>query len=95
MRKPKALAAAKDDVWELPTPATVALDEPYSILITGVGGTGVVTIGALLGMAAFIEGKGTLNLDMAGMAQKGGAVWSHIRIAAAPGRIVCTADCRG
>ncbi len=54
---------------------------PYSILITGVGGTGVVTIGALLGMAAFIEGKGTLNLDMAGMAQKGGAVWSHIRIA--------------
>jgi len=65
-----------------PTPATVALDEPYSILITGVGGTGVVTIGALLGMAAFIEGKGTLNLDMAGMAQKGGAVWSHIRIAA-------------
>ncbi|MNQ51567.1 indolepyruvate ferredoxin oxidoreductase [compost metagenome] len=82
LRKPKALAAAKDDAWDLPTPATVALDEPYSILVTGVGGTGVVTIGALLGMAAFIEGKGTLNLDMAGMAQKGGAVWSHIRIAA-------------
>jgi indolepyruvate ferredoxin oxidoreductase len=37
----------------------------------------VVTIGALLGMAAFVEGKGVLNLDMAGMAQKGGAVWSH------------------
>lgn len=82
LRKPKALAATADDVWELPTPATVTLDEPYSILVTGVGGTGVVTIGALLGMAAFIEGKGTLNLDMAGMAQKGGAVWSHIRIAA-------------
>jgi indolepyruvate ferredoxin oxidoreductase len=82
LRKPKALAANPDDVWHLPTPGTVALDEPYSILVTGVGGTGVVTIGALLGMAAFIEGKGTLNLDMAGMAQKGGAVWSHIRIAA-------------
>jgi indolepyruvate ferredoxin oxidoreductase len=82
LRKPKALAAKADEVWTLPTPATVALDEPYSILVTGVGGTGVVTIGALLGMAAFIEGKGALNLDMAGMAQKGGAVWSHIRIAA-------------
>ncbi|WP_350649913.1 2-oxoacid:acceptor oxidoreductase family protein, partial [Pseudomonas sp. HY13-MNA-CIBAN-0226] len=81
-RKPKALAAKADELWALPTPSTVTLDEPYSILVTGVGGTGVVTIGALLGMAAFIEGKGTLNLDMAGMAQKGGAVWSHIRIAA-------------
>ncbi|WP_458729545.1 indolepyruvate ferredoxin oxidoreductase family protein [Pseudomonas brenneri] len=82
LRKPKALAAKADELWALPTPSTVTLDEPYSILVTGVGGTGVVTIGALLGMAAFIEGKGTLNLDMAGMAQKGGAVWSHIRIAA-------------
>lgn len=81
LRKPKPLANT-EEAWNLPTPAVAALDEPYSILVTGVGGTGVVTIGALLGMAAFIEGKGTLNLDMAGMAQKGGAVWSHIRIAA-------------
>lgn len=79
LRKPKALT--DEDQWNLPVPQLAPLDEPYSILITGVGGTGVVTIGALLGMAAFIEGKGTLNLDMAGMAQKGGAVWSHIRIA--------------
>ena len=82
LRKPKALAEKPEDRWELPQPAPLTLDEPYSILVTGVGGTGVVTIGALLGMAAFIEGKGALNLDMAGMAQKGGAVWSHIRIAA-------------
>ena len=82
LRKPKALAENSEERWDLPQPATLALDEPYSILVTGVGGTGVVTIGALLGMAAFIEGKGALNLDMAGMAQKGGAVWSHIRIAA-------------
>jgi len=82
LRKPKALVEKPEDHWELPQPAPLALDEPYSILVTGVGGTGVVTIGALLGMAAFIEGKGALNLDMAGMAQKGGAVWSHIRIAA-------------
>jgi indolepyruvate ferredoxin oxidoreductase len=81
LRKPEALAESGAD-WHLPTPAAPALEEPYSILVTGVGGTGVVTIGALLGMAAYIEGKGALNLDMAGMAQKGGAVWSHIRIAA-------------
>lgn len=82
LRKPKALAQSAEEQWTLPTPLPLALDEPCSILVTGVGGTGVVTIGALLGMAAFIEGKGALNLDMAGMAQKGGAVWSHIRIAA-------------
>ena len=80
-RKPKALADDVQEQWVLPDPPSPALDQPYSILVTGVGGTGVVTIGALLGMAAFIEGKGVLNLDMAGMAQKGGAVWSHIRIA--------------
>ncbi|MBD1552585.1 indolepyruvate ferredoxin oxidoreductase family protein [Pseudomonas typographi] len=82
LRKPKALADNAEDTWPLAEPVALALDQPYSILVTGVGGTGVVTIGALLGMAAFIEGKGALNLDMAGMAQKGGAVWSHIRIAA-------------
>lgn len=82
LRKPKALAQNAEDIWNLPEPVAPSLEEPYSILVTGVGGTGVVTIGALLGMAAFLEGKGALNLDMAGMAQKGGAVWSHIRIAA-------------
>ncbi|WP_363321696.1 indolepyruvate ferredoxin oxidoreductase family protein [Pseudomonas sp. 21LCFQ02] len=82
LRKPKALGQGEAEQWPLPVPVTAPLQQPYSILITGVGGTGVVTIGALLGMAAFIEGKGTLSLDMAGMAQKGGAVWSHLRIAA-------------
>ncbi|MBT4354792.1 MAG: hypothetical protein HOD13_09545 [Rhodospirillaceae bacterium] len=52
--------------------------------MTGIGGTGVVTIGALIGMAAHIEGKGVSVLDMAGLAQKGGAVISHIRIAKRP-----------
>jgi indolepyruvate ferredoxin oxidoreductase len=61
-----------------------ALDRPWGILVTGVGGTGVVTIGALLGMAAHVEGKGATVLDMTGLAQKGGSVYSHIRIAAAP-----------
>ncbi|MEX0758776.1 MAG: 2-oxoacid:acceptor oxidoreductase family protein, partial [Tistlia sp.] len=68
----------------LPEPTLPSLDEPYGILVTGVGGTGVVTIGALLGMAAHIEGKGCSVLDMAGLAQKGGAVLSHIRLAQRP-----------
>ena len=73
------------EVWEeLPAPELPALDEPFGILVTGVGGTGVVTIGALLAMAAHIEGKGCSTLDMAGLAQKGGAVVSHVRIANAP-----------
>jgi indolepyruvate ferredoxin oxidoreductase len=68
----------------VPEPTLPVLDEPYGILVTGVGGTGVVTIGAIVGMAAHLEGKGFAALDMAGLAQKGGAVWSHLQIAAAP-----------
>jgi indolepyruvate ferredoxin oxidoreductase len=71
----------------LPEPAFPVLEEPYGILVTGVGGTGVVTIGALLGMAAHIEQKGCTVLDMTGLAQKGGAVYSHIRIARKPDEI--------
>src|SRR5262249_30855358 len=56
----------------------------YSLLVTGVGGTGVVTLGALLGMAAHLEGKGCTVLDISGLAQKNGAVMSHIRLAPKP-----------
>ena len=56
----------------------------YAMLITGVGGTGVVTIGAMLAMAAHLEGKGVGVIDMAGLAQKGGPVTSHVRIAPTP-----------
>ena len=89
VRKPKAARpAGPGHAWgEIPMPALPAIDEPYGILITGVGGTGVVTIGALIGMAAHIEGKGCSVLDMTGLAQKGGAVVSHVRIANAPGEI--------
>ncbi len=59
-------------------------NHPYSIIVTGVGGTGIVTIGAVIGMAAHLEGKGAGVIDMAGLAQKGGAVFSHIRIANQP-----------
>jgi indolepyruvate ferredoxin oxidoreductase len=71
----------------LPEPALPALDQPYGILVTGVGGTGVVTIGAILGMAAHLEDKGFSSLDMAGLAQKGGAVWAHLQVAAQPSDI--------
>ena len=65
----------------LPEPALPPLDGPYGILVTGVGGTGVITVAALLGMAAHLEGKGVAALDMIGMAQKGGAVLTHLKIA--------------
>jgi len=71
----------------LPEPMLPTLDEPYGILVTGVGGTGVVTIGAIVGMAAHLEGRGFGGLDMAGLAQKGGAVYSHLQIAAHPDHI--------
>ncbi|MGP1396732.1 MAG: indolepyruvate ferredoxin oxidoreductase family protein [Inquilinaceae bacterium] len=86
LRKPKAAAPSSvaPAFADLPEPALPALDRPYGILVTGIGGTGVVTIGALIGMAAHLEGKGCSVLDQAGLAQKGGAVISHVRIAARP-----------
>ena len=86
LRKGKALAGT-GDLPPLPTPDLPGLAEPWGILITGIGGTGVVTIGAILCMAAHLEGKGVTALDMAGLAQKGGSVWSHVRIAGDPGQL--------
>jgi Pyruvate/2-oxoacid:ferredoxin oxidoreductase gamma subunit len=54
---------------------------PYGLLVTGIGGSGVVTIGALLGMAAHLEGKGVAVLDQTGLSQKAGTVYAHVRIA--------------
>ncbi len=85
VRKPKPLAGkAGDPAQGLPAPKLPALDQPYNILVTGIGGTGVVTIGALVGMAAHLEGKGCSVLDMTGLSQKGGAVFSHIRVGRSP-----------
>ena len=69
---------------DLPLPQVPALEAPYGVLVTGIGGTGVITVGALLGMAAHIDGKGVSVLDNTGLAQKNGAVMSHVRIAASP-----------
>ena len=68
----------------LPEPKLPAIDGTYDVIITGIGGTGIVTIGGVLGMAAHLEGKGVGVIDMAGLAQKGGAVYSHLRIAEKP-----------
>ncbi len=64
-----------------PEPALPVAEKPWGIVVAGVGGTGVITIGQLLGMAAHLEGKGIVTQDAAGLAQKGGATWSHIQIA--------------
>jgi indolepyruvate ferredoxin oxidoreductase len=87
LRKRRLGDVDEDGLPPLPDPALPALGEPYGVLISGVGGTGVVTISALLGMAAHLEGKGVTVLDQIGMAQKGGAVLSHVRVAASPSAI--------
>lgn len=66
----------------LPEPALPGLGQAYGIIVTGIGGTGVVTIGQILAMAAHVEGKACSVLDMSGLAQKGGPVMSHVRLAA-------------
>jgi indolepyruvate ferredoxin oxidoreductase len=86
-RAPAGLA----DIGELPEPVSKpSLDRPYNVAVGGVGGTGVLTIGALLGMAAHIEGKASMILDMSGLAQKGGAVLSHVRLSEHTADVTCS-----
>lgn len=83
-RKPKASQLAGEVPDNLPEPALSGLEGgAYNIMISGIGGTGVVTVGALLGMAAHLEGKACSVFDMTGLSQKNGAVYSHVRIASA------------
>ncbi|HSQ68920.1 MAG TPA: indolepyruvate ferredoxin oxidoreductase family protein, partial [Steroidobacteraceae bacterium] len=81
-RKPKAAELSEDLFKSLPRPALAPIEGSYDIAIAGVGGTGVVTVGAVLGMAAHLESKGVSIFDMTGLAQKNGAVLSHLKIAA-------------
>jgi indolepyruvate ferredoxin oxidoreductase len=83
LKKP-AVTAPVAELPLPPDPVLPPLGQTYGIVVTGVGGTGIVTVGAILGMAAHLEGKGVGVLDMAGLAQKGGAVQSHIRLAHKP-----------
>jgi indolepyruvate ferredoxin oxidoreductase len=82
-KKKKGEAKTEWTGGALPEPALPSLDaEAWGVIVAGVGGTGVITIGQLLGMAAHIEGKGIVTQDAAGLAQKGGATWSHVLIGA-------------
>ncbi len=83
-RLPPIEAPATQD---LPEPAIALPEQGWEILVTGIGGTGVVTIGQLLGVAAHIEGKAASVLDFTGLSQKGGGVLTHLRLAATDGRL--------
>jgi len=80
LKKPKKVEVAASNM-QLTTPALPSTAEPFGIIVTGVGGTGVVTVGQILAVAAHLEGKASSVLDMSGLAQKGGPVLSHVRIA--------------
>ena len=83
VREGQGVDTVPDSVTNLPTPSLPVIDagDSYAILVGGVGGTGVVTIGALLGVAAHLDGLGTSIVDQLGFAQKGGPVMTHIRVA--------------
>ncbi|MEO5735555.1 MAG: indolepyruvate ferredoxin oxidoreductase family protein, partial [Rubrivivax sp.] len=95
LRKPKKeeradMAAALAGLPALPHPTLPLAERAWGMVVGGVGGTGVITIGSLLGMAAHLEGKGVVTQDAGGLAQKGGATWSHIQIANRPDAIYTT-----
>jgi indolepyruvate ferredoxin oxidoreductase len=75
---------------EMPEPSLPSARHAFGIVVAGIGGTGVITIGQLLGMAAHLEGKGVVTQESAGLAQKGGATWSHVQIADEQGDIFTT-----
>jgi indolepyruvate ferredoxin oxidoreductase len=91
LRKPKKLQQGDlATMPALPEPSLPVAEAAWGIVVGGVGGTGVITIGQLLGMAAHLEGRGVVTQDAGGLAQKGGATWSHIQIANRPEAIFTT-----
>ncbi len=85
--RPKKAATREVEIGELPHPQLPAIQGTHNVVITGVGGTGVVTVGAIMAQAAQLDGKGAGMMEMAGLAQKGGAVHIHCRLANRPGDI--------
>ncbi len=84
LKKGKASAVSSEESFLLAEPQSPDLSSTYGILVTGIGGTGVITIGQIVGMAAHLEGRGVSVLDMSGLAQKYGAVMSHVQVAQTP-----------
>ncbi|WP_147125122.1 indolepyruvate ferredoxin oxidoreductase family protein [Shimia ponticola] len=95
--KMRKAPTASVDIPDMPEPVLPEINGTHNVVITGVGGTGVVTIGAVMAMAAHIDGKGAGMMEMAGLAQKGGAVHIHCRLAETPSDIsairVATGEC--
>ncbi len=91
LKKPKKEKAGDlKSLPAIPEPVVPVAERAWGIVVAGVGGTGVITIGQLIGMAAHLEGKGIVTQDSAGLAQKGGATWSHVQIANRPEAIFTT-----
>ncbi|MDQ3059016.1 MAG: indolepyruvate ferredoxin oxidoreductase family protein [Pseudomonadota bacterium] len=91
LKKPKKeKKSSLPSLQPIPEPVLPVATSAWGIVVGGVGGTGVITIGQLLGMAAHLEGKGVVTQDAGGLAQKGGATWSHIQIAERPEAIYTT-----
>lgn len=91
LKAPKSQAARLNPLTlpPLPDPELPLTTQAYGIVVAGIGGTGVITIGQVLGMAAHLQGKAVITQDAAGLAQKGGATWSHVQIADGP-QAICT-----
>jgi indolepyruvate ferredoxin oxidoreductase len=90
LKKAAAVKTRAAELPEIPHPTLPRADRAWGIVVAGVGGTGVITIGQLLGVAAHLEGRGVVTQDAGGLAQKGGATWSHIQIANRPEAIFTT-----
>ena len=94
---PRKAAITALDLPEMPLPAMAPIKGTWNVVVTGIGGTGVVTLGAVIAQAAQLDGKGAGMMEMAGLAQKGGAVHIHCRLAEKPADIsairVATGEC--
>jgi len=86
-KKPQPVLLDEHTLETLPLPTPAPVQDAFNLMIAGIGGTGVVTVGALLGMAAHLEGKAMSSFDMTGLSQKNGAVFSHLQIAPSPSEI--------
>jgi indolepyruvate ferredoxin oxidoreductase len=86
--RPRRAVAVTEDSSPLPEPDVPPLGSGFNMMITGIGGTGVVTIGAIVGMAARLQGLGASLYDMTGLSQKGGAVFSHVRLCPRPDAVL-------
>lgn len=89
-RAAKGAALAELDARAIPEPAAKAIEGSYAVLVSGIGGTGVVTIGQTLAVAAHVDGLCSSNLDVTGLAQKYGAVHSHVKFAETPQNLYAT-----